>query len=179
MKEKIAICFFGVISRSVKYTHANLKSMLIDIAKRCYDVDIYIFNNNIENTPIDSTIVNNNDKDLLEANFIEEEKQTSIDMKIKTLVQTKKINCTMRRDYTPTRIINSIRQMYSEEKVGAFLEKNKEKYKCAIVCGPDYFLLNQIKIQHIQNCINNKSFVYTTNVNDAAGSPNVMYIVSP
>ncbi len=109
MKEKVAICFFGVISRSVKYTHANLKSMLIDIAKRCYDVDIYIFNNNIENTPIDSNIVNNNDKDLLEANFIEEEKQTSIDIKIKTLVQTKKINCTMRRDYTPTWIINSIR----------------------------------------------------------------------
>lgn len=179
MKKKIAICFFGVISRSVKYTHANLKSMLIDIAKRCYDVDIYIFNNNIENTPIDSTIVNNNDKDLLEANFIEEEKQTSIDMKIKTLVQTKKINCTMRRDYTPTWIINSIRQMYSEEKVGAFLEKNKEKYKCAIVCGPDYFLLNQIKIQHIQNCINNKSFVYTTNVNDADGYTNGLYIGSP
>jgi hypothetical protein len=179
MKEKIVICFFGVISRSIRYTHANLKSMLIDITKRYYDVDIYIFNNDIENTPIDSTIVNNNDKYLLEANFIEEEKQTSINMKIKTLVQTKKINCTMRRDYTPTWINNSIRQMYSEEKVGVFLEKNKEKYKCAVVCGPDYFLLNQIKIQHIQNSINNKSFVYTTNVNDANGYTNGLYIGSP
>lgn len=179
MKDKIVICFFGVIARSLRYTHFNLKNNLIEICKRCYDVDIYIFNNNIENTPIDGEKVNNNDKKLLDADFIEEEKQVDIDLKIKKLVSEKNIICRMRRDYTPTWIINSIRQMYSEEKVGDFLEKNKDKYKCAIVCGPDYFLLNQIKIIDIQDSIKNKNCVYTTRVNDAQGYTNGFYIGAP
>jgi hypothetical protein len=162
MKDKIVICFFGVIARSLRYTHFNLKNNLIEICKRCYDVDIYIFNNK-----------------LLDANFIEEEKQVNIDLKIKKLVSEKNIICKMRRDYTPTWIINSIRQMYSEEKVGNFLKKNKHKYKCAIVCGPDYFLLNQIKIIDIQDSIKNKNCVYTTRVNDAQGYTNGFYIGAP
>ena len=161
--------------------------MLINVAKQCYDVDVYIFNNNIENTKIDSMIVDNDDKNLLEADYVEEETQVSIDMKIKEFVESKNIKCVMRRDYTPTTIQNSIRQMYSEEKVGDFLEKNKDKYKCAIVCGPDYFLLNQIKIMDIQKCINSPT-IFTTNVNDGGlhynrkiypGYTNGFYIGTP
>lgn len=178
MKEKIVICFFGVMARSLRYTHHSLKKNLIEICKRCYDVDIYIFNNNIENTLIDGHIVNNEDKKLLNADFIVEEKQKDIDSKINLLIKNKNIVCKMRRDYTPTWIQNSIRQMYSEEKVGNFLEKNIDKYKCAIVCGPDYFLLNQVKILDIQNAIRNNNLVFTTRVNDAQGYTNGFYIGS-
>jgi len=187
MKDKIVICFFGVISRSIRYTHTNLHHMLINVAKRNYDVDVYIFNNNIEDTPIDSTIINNDDKELLHADYTEEEKQTLIDTKINDFIKSNNIVCTMRSDYTPAVLQNAIRQMYSEEKIGDFLEKNKDKYKCAIVCGPDYFLLNQVNLADIQSSIDS-SVVYTTDVNNGAlwrngvrysGYTNGFYIGAP
>ena len=87
------------------------------------DVDVYVFNNNIEDT-IDSTIVDNDDKILLRADYAEEEKQVLIDENIDNFIKTKNI-IYMRGDYSPPIVRNAIRQMYSEDKVGDFLEKQR------------------------------------------------------
>ena len=175
-KNRVVVCFYGVVNRSIKYTYYNLKKRMINILKKKYNVDIYIFNNNIEYTKIDNTIINNNDLRLLKSNFVEEEKQSYIDHKINNKISNENIICKMRKDYSKNQIINAIRQMYSEEIVGNFLLKHINDYKCAIVCGPDYFLLNNINLQHVRNSIGNNSSVYTTTVNDAQGFTNGFYI---
>ena len=178
-KKKIIICFFGTCSRSIKYTHKNLKDKLINIVKKEYEVDIYIFNNNVEGEKIDDVIQNNHDVKLLQSDFYQEETQSYIDEFIKNnfnLYESKKMG--FQKRYNRIQKINAIRQMYSEEKIGNFLNKNKDNYGCAIVCGPDYYLLDNINLEHINNSINNYNSIYTTNVNDAGGYTNGIYIGS-
>jgi len=176
MREKVIICFFGVVSRSIKYTYKNLEEKLINIVKQEYDVDIYIFNNNLENRIVDETIQNNDDVKLLQRTFFEEKTQSIIDNEINETITEKNIVCKMRYDYTNATIQNSLRQMYSEHQVGLFLEKNINNYKSAIICGPDYYLLNNVNIEDVKNSVNYDSVIYTTTVNDAQGYTNGFYI---
>ena len=179
MRDKVIICFFGVVSRSIQFTHQNLKKKLINIVKQYYDVDIYIFNNNVENEYVDGIRQNNNDVNILQRTFFEEKRQSMIDVDIYNNIISKNIVCKMPY-YEPSgfTIMNVLRQMYSEHQVGLFLEKNINNYKCAIVCGPDFYLFNNINLEDITNSINNDSVVYTTNVNDAYGYTNGFYIGS-
>ena len=178
MSKKILICFFGVISRSIKYTYKNHQEKLIDILKKKYDVKIYGFNNNVENILVDNIKQNNNDIKLISFDYFEEKKQSDIDNEIDYIVNSKNINCKMRPDYTKKLIQNSIRQMYSEEQVGIFIENNIDNYDCCIICGPDYFLLDNINLNHVNNCIKN-DVIYTTKVNDGNGYTNGFYIGTP
>jgi len=177
MTHKVIICFFGVVSRSIKFTYKNLNDKLINIVKQNYDVDIYIFNNNVKNEIVDGIQQNNDDVELLQRTFIEEKTQYDIDNEINNKIKSKNIICKMRHDYDKNMIINAIRQMYSEHQIGLFLEKYND-YKCAIVCGPDYYLLNNVNLEDIKNSINNDTIVYTTRVNDAQGYTNGFYIGS-
>jgi hypothetical protein len=178
MSKKILICFFGVISRSIKYTYKNHQEKLIDILKKKYDVKIYGFNNNVENILVDNIKQNNNDIKLISFDHFEEKKQSDIDNEIDYIVNSKNINCKMRPDYTKKLIQNSIRQMYSEEQVCIFIENNIDNYDCCIICGPDYFLLDNINLNHVNNCIKN-DVIYTTKVNDGNGYTNGFYIGTP
>jgi hypothetical protein len=175
--QKVIICFFGVVPRSIRYTHNNLKKNLIDVVKSKYEVDIYTFNNFVDNTLVDCVDLCNNDIKFMDMTFFEEEKQSDIDIKNQKIVDSDL--CNMWSDkYRKNRLKNSLRQMYSEEKVGLFLEKNINDYKCAIVCGPDYYLLNNINLEHVEKSINNLNSVYTTRVNDGQGYTNGFYIGS-
>jgi len=177
-KKKVIICFFGVVSRSIKHTYKNLKQNIIDVIKKDYDCDIYVFNNYIDKGKVDNVSQNNNDVNLLKPDFFEQKKQSVIDREIKEHIKSKNIRVKFRGDYSVKTIDNAIRQMYSEEKVGNFLDKHKKYYDCAVICGPDYYLLNKINLKHIANSINNDSIVYTTNINDAQGYTNGLYIGS-
>jgi hypothetical protein len=176
MREKVIICFFGVVSRSIQFTYKNLEEKLINIAKQNYDVDIYIFNNNVENTMVDGIHQNNDDVHLLKRTFFEEKTQSVIDNDIKNEIESKNIIRRMRFDHDEITTQNAIRQMYSENQVGLFLERHMKSYKCAIVCGPDYYLLNNVNLEHVQNSINNDSAVYTTITNESQGYTNGFYI---
>jgi len=61
MKEKVILCFFGVVSRSIKFTYKNLEENILNVLKEHFDVDIYVFNNNVENMFVDGTQQNNED----------------------------------------------------------------------------------------------------------------------
>jgi hypothetical protein len=84
----------------------------------------------------------------------------------------------MRKEYNKEMIKNDIRQMYSQEKVGIFLEKYINYYKCAIVCNPDIYLINKINVKHINYCVHNNSIVHTRNFNDSQCYTNGFYIGS-
>jgi hypothetical protein len=172
--QKIAICFFGVIARSIRYTYDSIKTNLIDVVKEHYDVDIYACNMDIEDSKIDSQHVNKNDVDLIPINYYENIIQSDFDKYIEDNYNERKF--IMRSDYTREIIQNAIRQMYSEYKVGTWLEKNKGIYDAAIVCGPDYFLLNKVNISDIEFAINHPTTVFTTPCNPGQGYTNGFYI---
>lgn len=184
MQKRLVICFFGVISRSIRYTFKNFKKNLIDILSKDFHVDIYIFNNNVEKCKVDNKYVNNGLYNMLNPTFFEEKLQKHIDAIILETIKSKNINCNFKyygnKSNRPRQLTikNCIRQMYSEEQVGLFLEKNKYKYDCAVVCGPDYYLIKQINLEHVKESINNKSIVYTSNCNDGLGYTNGFYFGS-
>jgi hypothetical protein len=176
IKKHIVLCLFGVISRSIKYTYKSIKENIIDVLNNNYIVDIYVFNLNIKNNKIDGEYVNQKDVSIIPYNYYEEYQQDILDAEIEDI--KKKINIKFRPDYYPEIIKNAMRQMYSEHRVGLFLEKNLKKYDIAVVCGPDYFIANKININDIENSYINNNF-YTSTVNDASGYTNGFYIGKP
>lgn len=170
--DKICICFFGVIPRSIRYTIKSIEEKIINQIEKKFKYDIFVFNLNVENTKVDNCILDQKDVNLINYTFYEETKQSVLDIEINKLFD--KGICKMRRDYSIGTIRNSLRQMYSEYRVGCFLEKNKDKYKGAVICGPDYYIVNNLNIQ--ENYFYNNNVVYTTKVNDAQGITNGFYI---
>lgn len=170
--DKICLCFFGVIPRSIKYTIQSIEHNIIKQLKQKYIIDIFVFNLNVENTRVDGNILNQEDINLINYTFYEEDKQSDLDIEIKKLYDMG--ICKMRNDYSNIEIINSVRQMYSEYKVGCFLEKNKDNYKGAVICGPDYYIVNNLDINTDYFSYDNT--IYTTRVNDAQGITNGFYI---
>ena len=49
-KKRACVCFFGVIGRSIRFTYDSITKKLIDPLKREFDVDIYVFNLDVENS---------------------------------------------------------------------------------------------------------------------------------
>lgn len=176
--KKIVLCFFGVIPRSIKYTFQSIKENIIDVlTDNNYEIEIYVFNLNIETTKIDDVKINQSDISIIPYNFFEEEKQSNIDVELEFFKQIKSITFT-RSDYTEGIVKNCLRQMYSEFRVGLFLEKNQAKYDIAIVCGPDFFIANKLDITEIESSYINNTF-YTTTTNDAQGYSNGFYFGKP
>lgn len=176
MKKKIVICFFGVICRSIKYTYTSIERNLINVLKEKYEVDIYVFNLNTQNTPVDRRILNSEHMKVINHTHFEEKLQSELDVEINEIRKTTKFKI---RYYRPETVQNAVRQMYSEERVGLFLDENKDKYDCAVVCGPDYYLINKINLNDIENVMKEEKLIYTTRVNPARGYTNGFYIGKP
>ena len=177
---RVLIAFFGVVSRSIEYTYKNLKNNLINIIKSKYELDIYVFNNDVQRAEVDGIKQNNDITHLLEYTVKEEKTQRKIDSIIQNKIESDNINnIKMVHFYTNSMITNTFRQMYSEEQIGKYIEKHKDKYDCVIVCGPDYYLLKPINLNHVENIINKKKDVYTTIVNEGRGYTNGFYIGQP
>jgi len=173
-KKKICVCFFGVIGRSIRFTHEYHIERMIKPLKQLYDVDIYVFNLDVGDTKVDGRSINARDYNIIDATYYEEYNQNDLDNEIE--VYYKKGICKMRPNYTEILIRNSLRQMYSECRVGCFLDKNRHKYSSAVVCGPDYCLLKPINIDDIKLSFSETDVVYTTDVNNGNGYTNGFYI---
>lgn len=169
IKEKIIICFSGVMNRSIHLTYDNITKQILDPVSLKYNYDIYVFNNNIENDIIDGVqITNNNLKCLKNITFFEEETQTVIDNNIK---KKNLKNPYINHYKSPLTAQNCLRQLYCENKVAEFLKKNY--YKKAIFITPDFYFYNKLNINSI-NFDNNS--IYISNNNDACGYTNGFYI---
>jgi hypothetical protein len=181
VKQKVALCFFGIIPRSIRYTYTSIKAMILDELKSDFDIDIIVFNLNIKDSLIDNQKINENDVNIIEnIKYYEEELQENADIEIRNCYG--EINgpvLRMRTDYSPLLIKNACRQMYSEYRLGLMLDKVKEQYDVSIVCGPDYYLLTKINVEDIKNAIVDKNLIYTTPGNPADGRTNGFYIGNP
>jgi len=180
-RERVLICLFGVVGRSIRYTHSSIKTRLVDKILEEYDVDIYVFNMDIGDILIDGVKIDKTETENILRNMdsnvvIEEYNQNSFDREVQDKWGKYGGN-KLRFMYTginPT--MNGIRQLYSEHRVGSWLEKNKEKYRCCVVCGPDYQLLNDVNMNDIKESINNRNLIFTTRCNPAYGYTNGFYI---
>ena len=174
-KSKILICLFGVIPRSIKYTWSSINNNIIDVLKKRYDVEIFVFNMNVGNTKVDDVYLNQSDIQIIPYNYKEEIMQNKYNIELEKICN--QIECKLS---VPTignlQIKNAIRQMYSEYRVGKFLKKNKNKYKGAIVIGPDYYIVNKLNLNEFNDSIyNNEKHIYTTFVGDWGGYTNGLY----
>jgi len=93
----IIFCLFGVIPRSIKKTWNSINSNIIKFLKeKGINVDIYVFNLNVENKLVDNTLLNQNDIKIIPYTYFEEEKQSDVD---KIIEQKCIYGCKFRRDY--------------------------------------------------------------------------------
>ena len=148
--QKILVCITGVVNRSIKYTWDSINDNIIDELKKEYEVDIAIFNNNVEECLVDGVKVNNNDMSIIPYDFLFEYKQTFIDLQIKKIENDKDFSS---YDRWKNQKKNGLRLMYVESQVSKFLDKNKDKYTYALVSNADYFYLNKFPLgwRHFKN----------------------------
>ena len=180
-REKVLICLFGVIGRSIRYTHDSIKTRLIDKILEEYDTDIYVFNMDVGDILVDNVKIDKNKtKNILGkmgcSVIIEEYSQDLFDKEVQAKWGKYGGN-KLRFMYSNIKHnTNGIRQLYSEYRAGTWLKINKEEYKCCVACGPDYQLLNDINMNDLKESIENKNLIFTTRCNPAYGYTNGFYI---
>jgi hypothetical protein len=175
---KILLCYYGVIPRSIRYTYKSIEENIINILKNKYELDIYVFNFDIEDSLIDGFKIDNNDIKYINNYYIfETEKQSEFDKVIdenyKNIInQLFYYKTYYNREYDS---INAFRQLYTEYKVGCFIENNKDNYDIVIAICSDNYLCNPILLDNIEDCINNDNIIYISPMNDAGGYTNSFY----
>jgi len=174
-KKKAVICIYGVIPRSIKYTINSVKKNVINVLQEHFDVSIYVFNMNVENNVVDNTILDQNDIKLIPYNFYEEKIQQDFDIELSE--KQKQFNLTFRSDYTPIITQNALRQMYSEYRVGQFLQKNN--FDFAVAFSSDFYFANKINIEDCLHSINNTNMLYGSIINEGQGFSNGFFFGNP
>jgi len=169
--KKLIVCLTGVINRSIKYTWDSIKDNIIDQLKKEYEVDIAVFNNNVEDCKVDGVKINNNDMSIIPYNFIFEYKQTFIDSEI---VKIDGYDKEFPPYYSGKFKKNGFRLMYIESKVADFLEKNKDVYKYALITNADYFYVNKFNLDCLKHL--NLNEIGTCHHLDAGGYTDGFYI---
>lgn len=177
-RERIVVCFFGVVSRSIQYTHRNLKDRLLSELEKEYDVETFVFNNIVDNTSVDGVVQTQHHVSLLPATYKTEKRQSVVDSEIAQTISDKNVIIRMRRDYLPWTIRNAIRQLYAEHQVGEFLKSHGQKYRGVIVCGADYYLFKPISLEDVRLSLASPNIIYTTTMNDAEGYTNGLFFGS-
>ena len=146
--KKIVVCLTGVVNRSIRYTWQSIQDNLIEPLQKDYQIHIAVFNNNVEDSLVDGVPINNRDMSIIPHDYLFEYKQTDIDREIKQMDGYEK-------EYPPNLSgklkQNAFRLMYIESKVAEFLTKNKDVYEYVIVSNADYFYLNQLDVNYLQN----------------------------
>lgn len=165
--QKVLVCLYGVLARSIKYTiHGFNKNVFEPLKKHGLDYDILVVNNNVENTLVDDTLLNNDDYKLIHGitTYIE-------------LNQVKITNKHIIKDYphpkmfmpgapTPT-ALNGLRQLFIEYNVSQNLDPNKYS-KCITLCG-DFYFNTSIPINTLLQSKHNQVYVsslYTVGIPD-------------
>ena len=178
MPERALLCLFGVINRSIKCTWKNINSNIVEhLKKNNIETDVYVFNLVCDNGLVDGVNVNNNDHTIIESTFYECKSQSVLDHDIKEKIETVPYKPSYVLWYTDNQIHNTMRQMYSEYRVGAFIRTHMKDYDYAIVCGPDYYVTKPINIHDLRKSKKN-NMVYISDVNPGMNGYTNGYYVS-
>ena len=165
MKQNIVVCLFGIVNRSITCTWERIKSNIIKhLEKNGFHVVVYVFNLICDNGLIDNANVHNKAHNMVPADIYESKLQSELDKDIDVYVNSVSHGISYVDWYTDNQIRNTMRQMYSEDRVGLFLRKRLSDYDYAIVCGPDYYLTQKVNIDDLNRSKSDRR-VYVSDVN--------------
>ena len=174
-RKKVCVIICGFAPRSFKYVYTSIQKNIIDKLKTVYDVDTFHYSLLSKKETIESNRpgevglkIDNNDVNLLKVDVLETEYQEDIHL-------TKYVDTGYgdKGDYE----LNMLRGAYSEYKaIKLFPIKN---YDTCIMVWSDALILKPIKLKHVENTINDKNLLYTTEYNKFGGLANNFYISSP
>ena len=158
VKHKTVLCLFGIINRSIKHTWANTNELIVkELENNGCDVDIYVFDLIPDNSLVDGLKLEMDDYKIIPFTHYESKLQSELDIEIDEQMEGR--NATFGQYNEKTQIKNCYRQMYSEYRVGLFLDS--KNYDSAVVCGPDYYLHKPINVEDL---CNSKEEVYVADV---------------
>ena len=156
---RIAFAFFG-ITRSLKYTIDSIKKNFFDILKKNnIDYDIYThtyyltnYKNKRTREKVNDDMINNDEYKLLNANYIQIDKQETIKQKLDlhSYRTHKDPWCT---NYNS--VDNFILGCYSKYRVTGMIEETKINYDYVIFIRPDCNYLNKLNLKYFSYVINN------------------------
>ena len=167
------LCLFGVISRG-RAAWETIKQRIYDVlVQNGFNVKVFVYNLDIGDQLVDGVQLNHDLSYLPFDYHLESEKQPDVDVNIDAMCLNR--NCGF-HNYTKKQSRNALRQMYSENAVANFLAYNNADI--AVVCGPDFYIANDININHIRDAMT-CTCVYTSQVNPSGGYTNGFYFGKP
>lgn len=178
---KVAICFYGVIGRSLKYTIKHIQENIFDVLKQNnIDFDTFVHNNITEtlscttkncyntiyeNAKIDNTLYHN-----LQPLYYSETYQSLFDSEYNWEIVFK--NGDIHNNNFES-VKNSIRQLHSIQQVTK-LWQDKNKYDLYIYLRPDLLYINKLDIELINKYLKNDVF-FTPNWDTHGGLNDRVY----
>ncbi len=150
-KKKALVAVFGVFSRSLRKTWPQINRMIVKPLEKDYDVEIYGFNNQIDNiNTLDGKPIHKSSADTIKTNHklvYQEVKQSQLDKYIK------KHNSWLTHSwngYVEKRTrINAVRQFYLEQQVADYISNAEEDYEIVVALIADLYPYVPISIQGI------------------------------
>ena len=204
---KIALCLYGTISRSIQRTWPHMEMKLIGpLTLVGYEVDIYGFGMDLRSSDLlDGVAVNQSAiSQLVPYTAYESVRQADVDRIIdarcastracsvflpvnQTLCQHARHEreatlCRHARHEREVSSRNALRQLYSERRVGVFLQSRVgREYAAAVVASPDYHIALAIDGLQLLTASLLRDTVYTTDVNPGGrgGATNGFYFGTP
>ena len=162
---KAVVCLYGTVNRSISYTWDTIRTNTLEHLKRNgFQVDLYMFNLICDNGLVDNVDINTKSHTVVPVHIYESKMQSDLDPEIIKYARSVPKKISYVKWYTHNQIHNTMRQMYSECRVGTFLRTNIKKYDYAVVCGPDYYLTQKVNIPHLRASKQNGR-VYISEVN--------------
>ena len=204
---KVALCIYGTISRSIQRTWPHMETKLISALTLVgFEVDIYGFDMELGSSDLlDGVAVNQSaTSQLVPYTAYETMRQADVDRIIdarcastracslflpvnQTLCQHARHHreatlCQNSQHEREVSSRNALRQLYSERRVGVFLQSRVgREYAAAVVVSPDYYIALAIDELQLLTASSLPDTVYTTDVNPGGkgGTTNGFYFGTP
>ena len=197
---KVALCIFGTIARSIQHTWKHMELKLIGpLALVGFEVDIYGFDMELGSSDrLDGVAVNQSDiSELVPYTAYESVRQADVDRIIDArcantracsvflpvnLTSCQHVLCRLERHEREVSSRNALRQLYSERRVGVFLQSRVgREYAVAVVVSPDYHIALAIEGLELVTASLLRDTVYTSHVNPGGrgGTTNGFYFGTP
>lgn len=184
------LCLFGTVTRSLRHTWPRFAAQVAHLRAHGILVHIYAFNLEVP-LLVDGHALRQSDLNLLDSITgapaqVESTPQSAAEAEIARRCGGVADGCRIANPwYNLGTQRNAMLQLYSESRVGRFLNRSgtSQKYDVALVVGPDYFLALNISAAHVRAAAAASApVVYTTNSNDGVnrtGCTNGFYIGQP
>ena len=164
-KKKALLAVFGVASRSTRHTWPQVKKMIITPLQADYDVDLYVFNNQLDNVAtLDGYPVQKSGRDLfdgVDSVTYHEMFQSQIDIELaqkyprNTLLPGlyrswfAQLRSQKRQDEFHRTAHNAMRQFYAEQTVSDYLSQTTSQYDLVVAITADLYPLLALDMDQI------------------------------